>query len=83
MNANLNAATAAKLNQELAEASPAEIVAAARRTAGRHGVAAASSFGIESATLLKIVADVDPSIPVLFLDTDWLFPESLTYLDTL
>ncbi len=83
MNANLNAATAAKLNQELADASPAEIVAAAQHTVGRHGVAAASSFGIESATLLKIVADVDPSIPVLFLDTDWLFPETLAYRDTL
>ena len=83
MNANLNAATAAKLNQELAEARPAEIVAAAQRAVGRHRVAAASSFGIESATLLKIVADVDPSIPVLFLDTDWLFPETLAYRDAL
>ena len=43
----------------------------------------ASSFGIESATLLKIVADVDPSIPVVFLDTGWLFPETLAYRDTL
>src|SRR3989304_7305658 len=83
MNPTLNAATAAKLNQELAEARPAEIVAAAQRAVGRHRVAAASSFGIESATLLKIVADVDPSIPVLFLDTDWLFPETLAYRDAL
>jgi len=83
MNANLNAATSAKLNDALAQASPAEIVAEARRIIGPQRLAMASSFGIESATLLKIVADVDPSVPVLFLDTDWLFPETLVYRDTL
>lgn len=74
---------AATLDKVLANASPAEIVSAAQQAVGRHGVAVASSFGIESATLLKIVADVDPSIPVLFLDTEWLFPETLAYRDTL
>jgi phosphoadenosine phosphosulfate reductase len=83
MNANVNAATAAKLNDALAQASPAEIVAEARRNVGPRRLAVASSFGIESATLLKIVADVDPSLPVLFLDTDRLFPETLAYRDTL
>lgn len=83
MNANVNAATAAKLNDALAQASPADIVAEAQRIVGPKRVAVASSFGIESATLLKIVADVDPAIPVLFLDTDWLFPETLAYRDLL
>lgn len=83
MNANLTAATAAKLNHALADASPAEIVAAAKREVAPRRLATASSFGIESATLLKIISDVDPSIPVLFLDTDWLFPETLAYRDTL
>ena len=83
MNANLKAVDAARLSEKLAEATPAEIVAAALRVAGRDRLAVASSFGIESATLLKIVADVDPSIPVLFLDTGWLFPETVAYRDTL
>lgn len=83
MNANLKAVDAAKLSDKLAEASPGEIVAEALRAVGRDRLAVASSFGTESATLLKIVADVDPSIPVLFLDTGWLFPETLTYRDTL
>jgi phosphoadenosine phosphosulfate reductase len=74
---------AAALNQALATATPEEIVSAARRAVGRDHLAVASSFGIESATLLKIVADVDPSIPVLFLNTGWLFPETLAYRDTL
>jgi phosphoadenosine phosphosulfate reductase len=42
-----------------------------------------SSFGTESAVLLKFVADVDRSLPVLFLDTLWLFKETLAYRDTL
>jgi phosphoadenosine phosphosulfate reductase len=83
MNANLKAVEAAKLSEKLAHAPPAEIVAEAWRVAGEGRLAVASSFGIESATLLKIVADVDPSIPVLFLDTGWLFPETLAYRETL
>ena len=37
----------------------------------------------ESAALLKVTADVDPAIPVIFLDTGWLFEETLAYRDTL
>ena len=39
-----------------------------------------SSFGTESAALLKVMADVDPAIPVIFLDTGWLFEETLAEL---
>ena len=52
MNANLKAADAARLSEKLAEAAPGEIVAEALRTVGRDQLAVASSFGIESATLL-------------------------------
>jgi phosphoadenosine phosphosulfate reductase len=83
MNANLKPVDAARLSEKLADASPTEIVAEALRAVGRERLAVASSFGIESATLLKIVADVDASIPVLFLDTGWLFPETIAYRDTL
>ncbi|HZS63506.1 MAG TPA: phosphoadenylyl-sulfate reductase [Xanthobacteraceae bacterium] len=83
MNANLAVVTAAKLNSALADADPSAIVTAAVRAIAPSRLAVASSFGIESATLLKIVADVDPSIPVLFLDTEWLFPETLSYRETL
>src|SRR4029078_1446827 len=82
MNANLRPAQAAKLSEKLAEATPTEIVQEALRTIVRERLAVASSFGIESATLLKIVADVDSAIPVLFLDTGWLFPETIAYRDT-
>lgn len=46
-------------------------------------VAVVSSFGVESAVLLHLIASVDPSVPVLFLETGKHFPETLTYRDTL
>ena len=77
------ASLAAELDRRLAGASPATIVAAALETVGRERLAVVSSFGTESAVLLKIVADVDPAIPVVFLDTGWLFQETLDYRDAL
>ncbi|UPJ63338.1 phosphoadenylyl-sulfate reductase [Bradyrhizobium sp. 191] len=75
--------SAEELDRALRDASPAEIVAAALKTVGRDKLALVSSFGTESATLLKVMADVDPAIPVIFLDTGWLFEETLAYRDTL
>ena len=47
------------------------------------GVAAVSSFGTESAVLLHMVASADPATPVVFTDTLKMFPETLSYRDTL
>jgi phosphoadenosine phosphosulfate reductase len=74
---------AEELARSLNNAQPAEIIAAALRTVGRDQLALVSSFGTESAALLKVMADVDPAIPVLFLDTGWMFEETLAYRDTL
>jgi phosphoadenosine phosphosulfate reductase len=71
------------LDHALRAASPAEVIASALKTVGRDRLALVSSFGTESAALLKVMADVDPSIPVIFLDTGWLFEETLAYRDTL
>lgn len=46
-------------------------------------VAMVSSFGAESAVLLKLVADVAPDTPVLFLETHKHFPETIAYRDQL
>ena len=46
-------------------------------------MALVSSFGAESAVLLHLVSAIDPSIPVLFLDTGKHFPETLAYRDEL
>jgi phosphoadenosine phosphosulfate reductase len=74
---------AEELDRALGTASPAEVIAAALRAVGREHLALVSSFGTESAALLKVMADVDPAIPVIFLDTGWLFEETLAYRDTL
>jgi len=56
----------------------AELIAALRDEFGeRFGVI--SSFGIESAVLLDLVASVDKAIPVIFLDTNELFDETYAY----
>ncbi|MEM1133372.1 MAG: phosphoadenylyl-sulfate reductase [Pseudomonadota bacterium] len=46
-------------------------------------LAVVSSFGAESAVLLHMIAEVDPATPVLFLDTQKHFPETLAYRDEL
>src|ERR1700734_3243048 len=73
---------AAAFAERLGEAKPREIIETAARALGDR-LAVVSSFGAESAVLLKFVADVDPSLPVLFLDTQWLFKETLAYRDAL
>ncbi len=74
---------ARRLDAALASASPAAVVEAALRAAGREHLAVVSSFGTESAVLLKIVSDVDPATPIVFLDTGWLFEETRAYRDEL
>jgi phosphoadenosine phosphosulfate reductase len=74
---------AGALDRALRTASPGAVIEAALKTIGRERLALVSSFGTESAALLKVMADVDPAIPVIFLDTGWLFEETLAYRDTL
>jgi phosphoadenosine phosphosulfate reductase len=74
---------AARLDRRLADASPRDIIAEAIRSVPCGRLAVVSSFGTESAVLLKYVADIDRSIAVVFLDTGWLFEETLAYRNTL
>ena len=46
-------------------------------------LAVVSSFGTESAVILAQIVEIDPNIPILFLDTGKLFPETLDYRDEL
>jgi phosphoadenosine phosphosulfate reductase len=75
--------SAQTLDHTLRDASPAQVIETALKTVGREQLALVSSFGTESAALLKVMAGVDPAIPVIFLDTGWLFEETLAYRDTL
>jgi phosphoadenosine phosphosulfate reductase len=42
-----------------------------------------SSFGAESAVLLHLIGSIDPSVPVIFLETGKHFSETLAYRDLL
>ena len=75
--------SADSLDRALRDARPEQVIATALRAVGPDRLAAVSSFGTESAALLKVIADVDPAIPVIFLDTGWLFEETLAYRDIL
>lgn len=46
-------------------------------------VAAVSSFGAESAVLLHLVAPIDPNVPVIFINSQKMFGETLAYRDEL
>jgi phosphoadenosine phosphosulfate reductase len=63
---------------------PAEdLLALAVRTLFPGRFAVVTSFGAESVVLLHMAARIDPAVPVLFVDTRRLFPETLAYRDTL
>jgi hypothetical protein len=72
------AARVQALNVQLRDAHPLDILRAAAAEYGGH-IALVSSFGAESAVLLHLEAQVDPSTPVLFLDTGMLFGQTLDY----
>jgi phosphoadenosine phosphosulfate reductase len=57
------------------------IAAVVKNHPGR--VALLSSFGAESSVLLHMISEIAPDLPVLFLDTEKLFPETLAYRDHL
>jgi phosphoadenosine phosphosulfate reductase len=44
-------------------------------------IAIASSFGAEAVALLALAAEIDRDVPVIFLDTGKLFPETVAYRD--
>jgi phosphoadenosine phosphosulfate reductase len=46
-------------------------------------IAMVSSFGAESAVLLHMAASVEPHLPVIFIDTDKHFAQTMDYVDDL
>ncbi len=72
----------AALNAALAELDAEQRVAwALRHTPGRHVLS--SSFGAQSAVSLHLVSRQQPDIPVVLIDTGYLFPETYRFVDTL
>nr|WP_183816699.1 phosphoadenylyl-sulfate reductase [Parvularcula dongshanensis] len=71
-------AHAARLAAEHEGASAEDILRAAAAEFG-DGLALVSSFGAESAVLLRLAAQVKPDIPVIFLETQKHFAQTLSY----
>jgi phosphoadenosine phosphosulfate reductase len=74
---------AVRLNRMFRGSSTQEMLEAVIRDNLAGDLAVVSSFGAESAVLLHLIAQVDPKVPVLFLDTGKHFAETLAYRDLL
>ncbi len=46
-------------------------------------IAVTSSFGAESAVILHLISKIDNNVPIIFLNTEKLFSETLKYLETI
>lgn len=77
------AEVAAALEARFGGLEPREVIALALDSFGAGEVAAVSSFGADSAVLLHIVAQENPNLPIVFLDTGKHFGETLDYRDLL
>jgi phosphoadenosine phosphosulfate reductase len=76
-------ADAAGLNLRFAEVGTEEMLRAVLKDGVAGKVTLVSSFGADSAVLLHLASQIDPAVPVLFLETGKHFPETLAYRDTL
>lgn len=70
------------LNVHLAEATAEERVAWALKQFGK-SIVLTSSFGAQAAVCLHLVTTQRPDIPVILVDTGYLFPETYRYVDDL
>ena len=70
---------AAELNAALRGHGATAVIERALCDPGVGRIALVSSFGAESVALLHLVAAVDRTVPVLFLETGMLFAETLAY----
>ncbi|MGP9804669.1 phosphoadenylyl-sulfate reductase [Paracoccus sp. NSM] len=70
---------AARLNDRYRHHAAIEVLRRAVSDPDLGRVALVSSFGAESVVLLHMVSVVAPGLPVLFIDTQMLFPETLAY----
>lgn len=71
-----------QLNADFAAARPEAILQWAVETLKRD-IAASSSFQTQGVPLLHMISRIQPSLPIIFLDTGYHFPETLVFRDQL
>ncbi len=72
----------ASVNHDLADADAERVVRWAADTFGA-GLVLTSSFGTQAAVMLHLATRVVPDLPVIFIDTGYLFPETYTFAESL
>lgn len=82
LHADLNDARIAAWNRELEPLSPQERVGWILGEFPGQTVLS-TSFGIQAAVMLHLVTQVDPKVPVVFVDTGYLFPETYRFAEEL
>jgi len=76
-------ATAAQLAARFMALDPSRLLRLAIEDLFPGKIALVASFGADSAVLLHMVSEIDKAMPVIFIDTLHLFPETLAYRDEL
>lgn len=69
----------ARLNARYKNHSATSVLELALRDAELGSIALVSSFGAESVVLLHMISVMKPTTPIIFVDTEMLFPETLEY----
>lgn len=72
----------AAVSSEIKDLSAAERVRVLYERLGDHLVAT-TSFGLQSSVMLHLIHENAPSVPIVFIDTGYLFPETYRYADQL
>ncbi|ACK72906.1 phosphoadenosine phosphosulfate reductase [Gloeothece citriformis PCC 7424] len=70
------------VNEQLHQASAEQVVQWANQTFG-DGLVMSTSFGIQAAVMLHLVTQVIPNIPVIWVDTGYLPPETYRFAEQL
>lgn len=82
MNATQSITEAEQLSSDLARLEAGERLGLLHDRYGSRLVAS-TSFGLQAAVMLKLIADHAPGIPVVFIDTGYHFPETYRYAEEL
>jgi len=77
-----NIPNVADLNDELMSLSAPKRVELLYERWGDQMVAS-TSFGLQSGVMLKLISEHAPTMPVIFVDTGYLFPETYEYMEAL
>jgi phosphoadenosine phosphosulfate reductase len=71
-----------QVNQQLANSEASSIVEWSTKTFGE-GLIMSTSFGIQAAVMLHLVTQIIPKIPIIWVDTGYLPPETYKFADSL